>query len=436
MTRSHAGLHAVLKDWGFFALAALPGAMESVLGLGLVSRELSATAFGEWVVLLATMTVVGAASQLGMKTAYMQAVVDFAGLARQRQSLRAGILFLSLTGFAAGLVVALGLGLLSLWGAWDSVAVLPLLPVSMALTNAQMLLVTDLRIRRRLQWLTLMSVIQLPVFVGLLFALRSLGITGLLLIFLTSALVALARLLILWWIISPGNPIRARWGFIGPAVTLGFPIMLSLLMKYASDASVHMSVLWLGSEQLVGDWGRIQRILEPFNALYLVALLMAWGPNAILMAGHRSQVEVTKLMAASHRALWLCFAGLPVGLLWAYGLTGLIDGLSPSFPLGGWVCIAVLSRMLAFCAVSMANVGMVVARQYQAMVRLYGVEWVCSLLGVTAVLLLTRQVGSPHGEHAAIGAVALIPWIPVAWCYWRVSPRLLGLSTSRTMVSS
>lgn len=433
-TRAHAGLAHVLKDWGFFALAALPGALESLLGLGMVAKELSTTAFGEWVVLLATITVVGAASQLGMKTAYMQVVVDLAGLARQRQSLRAGIVFLSATGFLAGLLVAAGLGLLAFFGVWDSVAVLGLLPLTMALTNAQMLLVTDLRIRRRLQWLTVMSVIQLPVFAAVLFGLRALGVGGLFLIMASSAVVSGARLAILWWIISPGHPLRARWGFIGPALTLGIPIMLGLLIKYASDATVHMTLLWFGPQDLVGDWGRAQRALEPFNSLYLLALLMAWGPNAILMAGARSGTEVARLRHGANRVLGLCALGLPLGWLWVEAATRWLDGLSMSADLGPWVVLAVLSRMMAFCAISVANFGMVIAREYGRMVWVYAVEWLLSIALVSGVLVFG------DGSALAIGFVVLmmgaIPWLAVAWCYGYLSPLLVGLHASRTMVSS
>jgi len=432
--RTSHGLAHVLKDWGYFALAALPGALESLLGLGMVSKELSATAFGEWVVLLAAVTVVGAASQLGMKTAYMQAVVDFAGLARQRQSLRAGVVFLSATGFGAGLVVAGILGILATFGAWGSVEVLLLLPLSMGLTNAQMLLVTDLRIRRRLQWLTAMSVVQLPIFAGVLFLLRDLGVGGLLLIMGSSAIVASVRLAILWWIISPGNPLRARWGFIGPAVTLGLPIMLGLLIKYASDATVHMSVLWFAPQDFVGDWGRAQRVLEPFNSLYLLARLMAWGPNAIMMAGERSAVEVERLRRGALRVLGLCALGLPLGLVWVALATQWLEGLVLTQGLGPWVVVAVLSRMMAFCAISVANFGMVIAREYRPMVMVYVVEWGLSIGLISTVLAL-----GPASD-LALGFVVVmmgaIPWLAVAWCYGYLSPRLLGLHASRTMVSS
>lgn len=428
-TRAHAGLAHVLKDWGFFALAALPGALESLLGLGMVAKELSTTAFGEWVVLLAAITVVGAASQLGMKTAYMQAVVDLAGLARQRQSLRAGIVFLSATGFLAGLLVAVGLGLLAFFGVWDSVAVLGLLPLTMALTNAQMLLVTDLRIRRRLQWLTVMSVVQLPVFAAVLLGLRALGVGGLFLIMASSAVVSGARLAILWWIISPGHPLRARWGFIGPALTLGIPIMLAYLLKYSTDALVNAVVLWGGSSDFVGQWGQIYRLMDPFHALFFTALLLAWTPNAVLIAGPRGAIELARLRRVASLLILLCSGGIGLGLVWHVLATEYFFPDKVVVSVDHLIAFASVSRACSFVCLSFASFGMVGSRNYKPLMKFHLIELV-STVGVCMLVIWNGQY------ELFLWSIALLPWVVVAWIYLKVSPGLLRLTASRTMVSS
>jgi len=408
-----------MKDWGFFALAAIAGVLESLLGLGLISDSLTSLEYAEWAVLTASMVVIGAASQWGLKTGYMQMVVDLPGLARQRQSLRAGILFLTVTGAGAGLVVALGLAVLAHWGHWESHSVLWLLPALMALGNAQMLLVTDLRIRRRLGWLSWLNTARVPVFTGVLFAGQALGLNGLFLVLAAGLVVSALMFAMLWWVVQPGWRKTLRWGFLPGALQLGTPIMLGLVAKYLADASVHMGIRWMGSETLAGDWGRVQRILEPMNALYFGALMMAWSPNAILMAGKRGWHEVQTLQRAAYWALLACLLGVPLSLAWALPLQAFLPGLQTTEQLGHWVFWAVVARMAAFSALSMANFGMVVIRQYGLALKLYLWE-----LLLTLVFVLTSLFWGY--ERLAMVFVGGLPWLVVAVCLWRVSPGLVA----------
>lgn len=413
---SVSGPRAVLKDWGFFALGSLAGIAEGLLGLSLVADQLSGIEYAEWAVLTAAVVVVGAASQWGLKTGYMQMVVDLPGLARQRQSLRAGMVFLGITGLLAGSLVALALLGLSLFGHWQSTSVLWLIPISMAFGNFQMLLVTDLRIRRRLHWLTWLSTARVPVSAALLLSLSSLGLGGLFLVMLVGAFMSVAMCLMLWWAVRPGRlgSFRGllRWSFLWPALVLGTPIMLGLVTKYAADATVHMGIRWLGSPELAGDWGRVQRMLEPVNALYFGGLMMAWAPNAILMAGERSQEAALRLQRAATVFLLVCIAGTPLAVLSAWLMQWAMEGLQTTAALGGWALLGAVGRMSAFCALAMANYGMVVIRRYGLSLSLYLWE-----LAFTLSLVLPALWWGY--ERLALTLIGALPWAVVWVCWWR-----------------
>ena len=406
----------ILKDWGFFALGSLAGIAEGLLGLSLIADQLSGLEYAEWAVLSAAMVVVGAASQWGLKTGYMQMVVDLPGLARQRQSLRAGMWFLGATGFAAGSVVALALLALSYLGQWQSLQVLWLLPLSMALGNLQMLLVTDLRIRRRLHWLTWMSTARVPASAMVFLGLSSLGLGGLFLVMLVGALMSAVMLGMLWWAVRPGRlslmARSLRWSFLGPALRLGTPIMAGLVTKYAADAVVHMGILWLGTPQLAGDWGRVARMLEPFNSLFFIALMMAWAPNAILMAGERNQEDALRLQRAATAFLMVCIAGTPLAVLSAWLMQWAMEGLQTTASLGGWALLGAVGRMSAFCALAMANYGMVVIRRYGLSLSLYFWE-----LAFTLSLVLPALWWGY--ERLALTLIGALPWAVVSVCWWR-----------------
>lgn len=410
-------MQAVLKDWGFFALAAFAGVVESLLGLSLVASELSSLAYAEWAVLTAAIVVVGAASQWGLKTGYMQMVVDEPRRSRQRQSLRAGMVFLTATGAAAGGLVALSLGGLASLQHWESTEVLWLLPALMALGNAQMLLVTDLRIRRKLGWLSWLTAVRVPFYAAVILSLQMLGLEGLFLVLSASLVISAWMFAMLALVVKPGWQATLRWHFLPAALRLGTPIMLGLVAKYCADATVHMSIRWLGSETLAGDWGRYQRILEAMNALYFGALMMAWSPNAILMAGQRHPNEVQQLQQAAHKALLLCLLGLPLSLVWSMSIQVGLSGLETSEELGPWVFAAVLARMAAFSALSMANYGMVVIRQYGLSLKFYLWELALTLLTVLSSLAIGY-------ERLALVFIGGLPWLVVAVCLWKVSPEL------------
>jgi hypothetical protein len=279
-----------------------------------------------------------------------------------------------------------------------------------------MLLVTDLRIRRRLHWLTWMSTARVPASAALLLALAAAGLEGLFLVMLVGTVMSALMLGLLWWAVRPGRLgllTRAlRWDFLGPALALGTPIMLGLVIKYAADAVVHMGIRWLGSPELAGDWGRVARMLEPMNALYFGGLMMAWAPNAILMAGERTRTEALMLQRVAYAFLLVCVAGIPLALLSAWLMQFLLSGLVTTEALGTWALLAATCRMAAFSALSMANYGMVVIRQYGLSLKLYLLE-----LLITLSLFLPALVQGQ--EQLAMVLVGAVPWLVVVWCLVR-----------------
>lgn len=337
----------------------------------------------------------------------MQLVVDDSRRHRQQQALRAATLFLFCTGFGAGLTVALGLELLGWAGHWQNTAVVWVLPLTMAFGNAQMLLMTDLRIRRRLHWVTAMNIAALPIYSGFLFLLQGFGVRGLLLVFGAMALASVVNFVFYWLLVKPGWRAGLRWQFLPAALRLGLPVMLGLLLKYATDMLVHTSMRWVADPTTAGDWGRIVRVLEPFGGMYFIALMMAWGPNAVLIAGPRGPQEARTLERAALWTLGICLAGIPLAVVWAYGVFYFIPQTEPTGTYAWLIFAAVVSRTAAFSAMAMAGYANVLNRNYKILPALYLLE-----LGLTALILLWG-VGRPALNPIFL-ALIFSCWVPVA----------------------
>lgn len=155
----------IFKDWGFFSFGYFAIVMEQILGLGLIIQTLSAIAFSEWAVVSALMTLVGALSQLGLKTAYMQLVADQITRSRQYQALRATFIFLGITGFLGGSLISIVLAVCATWGIWENTELLWVLPWVLMCTNLQMVLVTELRLSDRVRSFVILSYQRSLVFV-------------------------------------------------------------------------------------------------------------------------------------------------------------------------------------------------------------------------------------------------------------------------------
>jgi hypothetical protein len=132
-----------LASWASFALAAVPGALGSVYATARLAPSLTPLALAEWALLGVLMTVFGSISQLGMKPGYMQAVTDL-GPTHRFGALRAGVVLQAVTGTLAGSILAVALVVAHRFGYWQSVALLPWLPLQCALGNVAMMFHTDL----------------------------------------------------------------------------------------------------------------------------------------------------------------------------------------------------------------------------------------------------------------------------------------------------
>jgi hypothetical protein len=122
------------------------------------------------------------------------------------------------------------------------------------------------------------------------------------------------------------------------------------------------------------------------------------------------------LQRVAHLFLGVCMAGIPLAVLSAWLMQSLLTGLETTEALGTWALLAATCRMAAFSALSMANYGMVVIRQYGLSLKLYLLE-----LLLTLSLFLTALV---HGqEQLAMVLVGAVPWLVAIWCLvrsWRM----------------
>jgi hypothetical protein len=103
---------------------------------------------------------------------------------------------------------------------------------------------------------------------------------------------------------------------------------------------------------------------------------------------------------------------MPLAVLSAWIMQHMIEGLRTSDALGLWALLGATARMAAFSALSMANYGMVVIRQYGLSLKLYLIE-----LALTLSLFLSALVVGY--EVMALVLVGAVPWLVVVACLWR-----------------
>lgn len=399
----------IWKDWGLFSLVSMAGAIEGLYGLSVVAKSLSPMAYSEWTVLLALMTVMGAVSQWGFKTGYMQMVVDQISRPRQLQNLRSGVFFLSLTGFVSGCFISILLYQVSLFDQWETVAPLFVMPVLMASNNAQILLVSDLRITSKVHFLSLLTMLRVPIFLGLIYVINDLSSNGLLVIFSVQTIVSLLMTATLLSFIKV--PIYFNWrsSFIAYSFNLGAPVMLGLLLKYASDAVVALSIRWAVPHEIAVQYGQSMRLLEPYNALFFSAFVMAWGPNIFLIIRKlNAQINILK------KIIQVAFGILILGILGAYASAYVIRYWIPELSevsLSGVIIWMVVLRMAAFAALSPSQFGFVVIRNYKTTAYLHLFEFVLTLTAYGTLILLQHY-------FFAMVVAALIPWLIVTINYF------------------
>lgn len=389
-------------SWSLFALAALPGSLLAGWALIRLSASLAPIDYAEWAFLTVATTVIGSISQLGLKPGYMQYVTDHGKDART-PGLRAAMLLVSTTGAGAGLFLAFAFGWAAMMGGWQNTGVLFWLIPLLSIGNITMMLHTDLRILGRSSVIALLSLLQVPVFIGVLELCLVLTEQPLTALYATNTLVGfLFALAIAFY----GGVFRATSldrAFIKWAVALGLPAMGALLSKYSADLTVSASFRWIASEQDAGLYGLALKLTEPLMGLYIASFQMAWGafvygwikrdPSGMLVAKRAAQ------------SWWYAAGALPVGLAIA-----VIVWQQTTVPYSVWQVapffLMSISRAATFGISSPMGFGQTLQRNYRAGLKIHAIE-----LGATLALLpaMIYLLGVPW----ALAAAAIIPWITV-----------------------
>lgn len=389
--------------WLSFALAAAPGALGSVWATARLAPLIDPVSLAEWALLAVLLTVFGSLSQLGMKPGYMQAVADRGELQRFG-ALRAGVALQAMTGLAAGSVLAGILFAAHSSGYWQSIAVLPWLPVHCAIANVAMMFHTDLRILGQARVVAILSGLNLPLFILILEALIRLGMDPLAAFWATGCGTGLAFIAVLArrsGVLDRGDFDR---DFLRRAIKMGLAVMFGLLAKYAADLVVSSSFRWAVDAQSAGLYGFAVRTGEPLIALFIGAFQMAWGANVY---GWIGAARDGRLVAKfSRRSWWLLPIGFPLGLVVAYVVRALTDSPPNSVELLPFVLL-VLSRSLAFGLASSMGFGQTMERDYRRGMRILLFECLASVALVPGAAQFV-------GTGAAITIAAILPWVSVA----------------------
>lgn len=394
-----------LGTWRAFAVAAVPSMLGSVWATGRLGASMSPIDLAEWALLVALLTVVGSISQFGIKPGYMQEVSDRGGEHRHA-ALRAALLTVGASGVAAGAIVAGLLYVLSTYGHWHNVAVLPWLPLYGLLANLGMMFHTDLRILGGARVLAMIAIVTFPLFVALLEFMLWLGSDPLAAFFATQCAVSL---LVAALLAARSGVLQAK-GFDGRflrrALVMGLPVMGGLLAKYVADFAVSATFRWGVDEVSAGGYGLAVRVTEPLMMLYIGSFQMAWGAHVY---GWIKESPSGSLVAQhSARSWWLAGVGVPLGFSVAWIIIAVSDPASDS-SVAWWFVAMMISRTLAFGMASTMGFGQTLQRNYRMGMRYALIEMLLSvaLLPITAVSL---------GAETAAAVAAVIPWLTV----WRL----------------
>lgn len=391
-----------LASWASFALAAVPGALGSVYATARLAPSLTALALAEWALLGVLMTVFGSISQLGMKPGYMQAVTDL-GPAHRFGALRAGVVLQAMTGALAGLTLALALVVANRYGHWQSVALLPWLPLQCALGNVAMMFHTDLRILGQARVVATLSVVSLPLTIVCLEFVLGLGMDPLAASIATGCVSSAFFVAVLAWrsgiLWQPGFD-RA---FLSRAVSMGLAVMAGLLAKYVADLAVSATFRWGVEAHAAGLYGFAVRTGEPLMALFIGAFQMAWGAHVYGWIAAASDGRV--VANYSRRSWWLLPIGIPLGLLIAVVVRALTESPPELLGLLPFV-LMILSRTLAFGLASSMGFGQTIERNYQRGMRILLLECATSATLVPGAAILC-------GAMAAVVVATILPWISV-----------------------
>lgn len=403
-------LTPLFKDWGFFSFSYFAVAIENIWGLSVIAGQLTPLQFSEWAVITSLVAVLGAISQWGFKTGYMQWVIDYPSRIKQLSALKSGVIFLALSGFLAGLLASIILYYLSQYGWWLSSEIIWLLPIYLSLSNSQVLLVTDLRIRRRVHWVTAITFIRLPCFILLINFFSSLKYPPLFDVYVSQTIASTIVTILLFLIIRPVQGVIYRPKFLREAISLGGVVMLGLLLKYAADTIISGGVRWGFPELLASGYGRAIKIMEPFNFIYFLGFIMAWSPNVFIFVA-QYKIEIVKKLA--QLALGLVFLGIPLSYIFTVFFAALMPEINID-AIGSWEKFLVIMRFAAFAALSPVGYGLVMSRQYSITVKAFFYE-----LLATGSLFYICILGEFY--YLAMIIAAIIPWVTVIFLWLKSS---------------
>lgn len=384
-------------------MAAVPGALGSVWATARLAPALGSVALAEWALLGVLMTVFGSISQLGMKPGYMQAVTDL-GAAHRFGALRAGIVLQATTGTLAGLILAFALFVAHRYGHWQSVELLPWLPLQCALGNVAMMFHTDLRILGQARIVATLSVVMLPLTIACLELVLRLGMDPLAASSATGCFASALFVAVLAWRSGIFWEAGFDRAFLSRAVNMGLAVMAGLLAKYVADLSVSATFRWAVDSHAAGLYGFAVRTGEPLMALFIGAFQMAWGAHVYGWIAAATDGRV--VADYSRRSWWLLPIGFPLGLLIAVVVRALTASPPELLDLLPFV-LMILSRTLAFGLASSMGFGQTIERDYRRGMHILLLECGTSATLVPGAAML-------GGAMTAVVIAAILPWISVA----------------------
>lgn len=329
----------------FLAYALL--AIEPFVLVPLLLSFMAAGTLGALGAVEALVVVLCGVTQLGVKFAYLQHVAD-TGTERRGTGFWTATLLTVSAGLLAGLLAAPLLDLPWLAGILGQApAIHPLtLGGLLALTNLQMMLVTDLRARRNPLPFVVSSALRLGAMLllaGYLGPAATAPIDALLLsqalaLMLSSSLLAyLARV--------PGMPLP-DFALARRFLRYGWPIALGNLLKYGTDALLPWLCLAMVSPLAAGALALAIKVSVVFDTAFGQPFLMAWGGRAYAIA---AEPRVREFFPALFRWMLLgngialllaCLAGYLIIEYFSGAETSLASAALLLLPL------AVLGRML------------------------------------------------------------------------------------------
>lgn len=390
------------KTWLTFFFASIPAVFGSVWATIRTTSLMSNVTVAEWAILSVSLTVVGCISQLGLKPGYMQEVTDV-GKNNRLSALATATFTLVISGFFGGATLGLIFYILYLFSFWENISAVFLLPLHCILTNAIMMFHTDLRILGKASLLARLSIIQVPVFIFVLELSLLNKLDPLVSFFIAGC--SSNFLLLVFLILKSGihRNNKLNINFIKRSISMGLPVMGSLLSRYSCDMIVVATFRWAVDSQLAGSFGIATRLCEPLMAVYIGSFQMAWGAHIYTWIKKSPSGNLVHIYS---RRSWMLFViGIPVGLITAF-LIWTVSFSEGNFDSIVLFIIMLISRILAFGMASSMSYGQTMKRSYKEGFKI-------NIFELLLTLVLVPFTAVYHGASATLLLCALLPWISV-----------------------